>query len=328
MSIPTSTSQLLSDQAMLRANSSGARRGFFDEIFGKRQLYLLALPGLLVILLFQYVPMTGIVMAFKRYNAMDGIYRSPWVGFRNFVFFFTSGNIMRVVANTLILNFFFIVTNAVAQMAVAILLNEMRSVRLRKLSQSLMFFPYFLSWVVIGQIVYGFFSSDVGIVNSVLTRIGLEPVSWYTDASKWRAILVGVQNWRFLGYGSVIYLAVITGLDPGLYESATIDGASRLQMIFRITIPLLLPTVSILTLLAIGRIFFGDFGMIYAVIRDNGILLQTTEVIDSFVYRSMRQTGEFGMSTAIGLCQSILGLILVTLSNRAARLLGEGSSLF
>jgi putative aldouronate transport system permease protein len=328
MNIPTPTRPLDSNGfRSIRRRQTGFA-GFFHEIFAKRQLYLLALPGLLVILAFQYIPMTGIVMAFKRYNAVDGIYRSPWVGFRNFVFFFTSGSILRVVANTLILNFFFIITNAVVQMTTAILLNEIRSVRLRKLNQSLMFFPYFLSWVVIGQIVFGFFSSEVGLINSLLIRMGLEPVSWYTDASKWRAILVGVHNWRFIGYGSVIYLAVLTGLDPGLYESATIDGATRVQMIFRITMPLLLPTASILTLLAIGRIFFGDFGMIYAIVRDNGILLQTTEVIDSYVYRSMRQTGEFGMTTAIGLCQSILGLVLVTLSNRAARMLGEGSSLF
>lgn len=309
--------------------STGDKKSvFFHEISSKWQLYLLALPGIIIIILFHYIPLSGAVMAFKRYNALDGIYRSPWAGFQNFVFFFTSGEIWRIVKNTLILNVLFITTSVLIQMTTAILLNEVKRERLRKFSQSLMFFPYFLSWVVIGQIVHAFFASDVGIVNSFLERFGLEQVSWYSNAEYWRPILVIVYNWKFIGYGSVIYLAVITGLDPGLYESATIDGATRFQMIFRITVPLLVPTASILTLLAIGRIFFGDFGLVYGIIRDNGIILKTTEVIDSYVFRAMRQTGEFGMTSAIGLCQSVLGLILVSISNHYARRLGDGSSLF
>lgn len=309
----------------------GPSRGpgiFRREITTKYQLYLLAVPGLLAIVAFHYVPISGVVMAFKRYNAVDGIFGSPWTGLENFRFFFTSGDMLQITWNTLFLNFLFIVTSVAFQMGAALLLNEVRLVGLRKLSQSMMFLPYFLSWVVIGQIVYGFFSSEFGIVNSLLTRMSIEPVRWYSQARWWRGILVGVYNWRFIGYGSVIYLAVITGLDPAMYESAAIDGASRLQMVSRITIPQLLPTASILTLLAVGRVFFGDFGMIYGIIRDNGILLRTTEVIDSYVFRAMRQTGNFGMASAIGLCQSMLGLVLVSLTNRFARRFGESSALF
>lgn len=301
--------------------------GFFKEMHRNGSLYLLALPGVVFILLFFYIPLTGVVMAFKQYNVVDGIFGSPWVGFKYFKFFFQSDKALSITFNTLYLNFLFIFIGLVFQIGGAILLNEVHNKFFKKTVQSVILLPYFLSWVVISGLVYTFFSMDMGSVNKILEMFGLNAVNWYGDAKYWRPILVGCNLWKWTGYGTIIYLATMAGIDTEIYEAATIDGANRIQKIKYITLPFLSQTVIVLTLLAIGRIFYGDFGMIYSIVKDNGLLLSTTEVIDTYVFRAMRTTGEFSLSTAIGLYQSCAGFVLVLSSNWLAKKV-RGSALF
>lgn len=300
------------------------------ELIRNAPAYAMCIPGLLYFLLFSYIPMAGIVLVFKDYNVVDGIFGSPWTEpwYNNFRFFFSSSRVFEVTCNTLILNLFFLVTSLVCQMGLAILLNELRISSIKKLSQSIVFLPYFMSWVVVGGIVYSFFSNEYGVVNSTLRSLGLDPVKWYQSPQYWRTILIVAHIWKWTGYGSVIYMAAIMGIDSTLYESATIDGASRFKQAWLITVPLLKPTAVILVLMSIGRIFFGDFGMVYGIARDNGIILENIEVIDTYVYRSMRVTGDFSLSTAIGMYQSLMGLVLLTLANWVAKKINDGAGLF
>ena len=300
------------------------------ELIRNAPAYAMCIPSLLYFLLFSYIPMAGIVLVFKDYNVVDGIFGSPWTDpwYNNFRFFFSSSRVLKVTCNTLILNLFFLVTSLVCQMGLAILLNELRISSIKKLSQSIVFLPYFMSWVVVGGIVYSFFSNEYGVVNSTLRSLGMEPVKWYQSPQYWRTILIFAHIWKWTGYGSVIYMAAIMGIDPTLYESATIDGANRFKQAWLITVPLLKPTAVILVLMSIGRIFFGDFGMVYGIARDNGIILESIEVIDTYVYRSMRVTGDFSLSTAIGMYQSFMGLVLLTLANWVAKKINDGTGLF
>lgn len=270
-----------------------------------------------------------IIIAFKNYNVQDGILGSPWAGLKNFEFFFSyASKAFLTTYNTVVLNSLFIVSDLVFQMGFAILLNEIRNTFIKKTTQSIFFFPYFLSWVVVGAIIYNLFSGEYGAINGMLKTLGLAPVSWYTHPEYWKAILVFTNIWRWTGYGSLIYMAAMAGFDTSYYEAAIVDGASKMQRIRYVTIPMLMPTAIVLALFAIGRIFYGDFGMVYGIVRDVGPLLQTTEVIDTYVYRAMRQTGDFALATAIGLYQSIVGSLLVILSNRLSKRLSGGTSLF
>lgn len=303
-------------------------KGFISELVHNKILYLMVLPGILFIIVFAYLPMAGLRMAFTDYNVVDGIFGSPFNGIENFKFFFTSSNDWwRVTRNTLLLNSYFLIAGLVFQIGIAIILNEIKGNTFKKITQSFMFFPYFLSWVVIGAIIYSLFSTDVGVVNTFLKSLGLDPVRWYAEAKFWRSILVGTNIWKWTGYGSIIYLAAMSNFDPALYEAATVDGASKLKQLWHITLPLLLPTAITLTLFSIGRIFYGDFTMIYGIIQQNGTLLDTTEVIDVYVFGAMRSLG-FSISSAIGLYQSIMGFILIVISNKVAKKLNDGNGLF
>jgi putative aldouronate transport system permease protein len=291
--------------------------------------YLMCVPGVVYLFLFCYLPMMYIVIAFKDYNVQDGIFGSPWAGLKNFEFFFSYASKAFVATiNTVVLNTLFIISDVIFQMGFAILLNEIGKTFAKKVIQSILFFPFFLSWVVIGAIIYNLFSGEYGAINGMLKALGLSPVSWYSHPEYWKAILVGTHVWRWTGYGSLIYMAAMAGFDTSCYEAAIVDGASKIQQIRYITIPMLMPTTIILVLFAIGRIFYGDFGMVYGIVRDVGPLLQTTEVIDTYVYRAMRQTGDFSLATAIGIYQSIVGFIIVLFSNRLSKRLSGGTSLF
>jgi putative aldouronate transport system permease protein len=304
------------------------KHGLLRELSIHRQAYLLALAGLLYFLVFNYLPMVGVIIAFKNYRLNLGIFRSPWNGFQNFRFFFTSGHVWRVTRNTLMLNLLFLGCGQLFQVGIALLLNEVRSSAYRRVSQSLMFLPYFMSWVVVAVIAQGFFGTTTGVLNNTLAALGLPAVRWYNTPGIWPAILTGFTIWKWTGYGVVIYLAAISGIDLEYYEAATIDGASRVQQVAHITLPLLVPTIIILVLLAIGRIFYGDFGMIYALVGDNGVLFPYTDVIDTYVYRALRQQMDFGMAGAAGLYQSVMGFALVLLSNWAARRVRPDAALF
>ena len=319
------------------------KRGFVWEMKHNRSLYLMCVPALLLLLAFAYIPMGGIYMAFTNFSAKDGIFGSPYVGFQNFSYFL-SGNpyFWKAVGNTLIINFWGLVLGTILPITIAICMNEVKNGVFKKVSQSAMFFPYFLSWVVVGAILYGFLTSNFrvdrktgeliitganGIANRVLMSVGATPVRWYAEAKHWKTIIILLDVWKWAGYNSIIYMAAMAGFDGSLYEAATIDGASRFQQIRYLTIPMLKPNVVILTLMCIGRIFFGDMGMIWGVVGQNPTVLDEVTVIDTYVYTSMRTMG-FGFSTAIGLCQSVMGLILIVLANTAAKKINDGEGLF
>ncbi len=288
----------------------------------------MCVPALLVLILFCYIPFAGVWMSFTDFNVVDGIFGSPFVGLENFEYFFAKNSMgWKVTYNTLFINFFGILLGLLVPVSIAIFLNEIRSKLFKKLTQSMMFFPYFLSWVVVGAIIYGFFSTDVGVVNHLLAYLGIKPVSWYAQPQYWKGIIIFANVWKWSGYSSIIYMAAMANFDHSLFEAAKVDGANKLQCIINLTIPMLKPTAVVLTLMSIGRIFYGDFGMIYGIIGNNPVLIDEVTVIDTYVYQSMRTLG-FSYSTAIGLFQSVMGLILVTAANKVSKKINEGEGLF
>jgi multiple sugar transport system permease protein/putative aldouronate transport system permease protein len=290
-------------------------------------LYLMCLPALTLLIMFAFVPYFGICIAFNDFNVLDGIFNSPFVGLQHFKNFFRSGMAYIVTWNTLVINFFGIIFGTIVPILLAISLSEVRNRFFKRLTQSFMFFPYFLSWVVIGNLIYSFLANDVGVVNKTLASFGLEGVRWYASPQYWKAILISADLWKWAGYSSIIYLAAMSNFDPTMYEAAKVDGASRFQQVWYLTIPMLKPTVVVLVLMSVGRIFYGDFGMVYGVVRDNPLLADTTTIIDTYVYSSMRIMG-FSYATAVGLMQSVLGLILVVGANSLAKKINDGEGLF
>lgn len=264
------------------------------------------------------------LIAFQRYDyrnntIFDIIFKAKWVGFDNFKFFFSSQNAFRVTWNTIYLNILFIATGTIMAVLLALFLNELKCKWFVKITQSIMLFPSYISWIMVSYILLSLFSTQYGLVNSLMKAVGMEPVNWYTDSSVWPGILVIMKIWKGAGMSAIIFLASITGIDSSLYEAAAIDGAGRLQMMKRITLPLIMPTIVIMTLLSLGKIMYGDFGMIYALVGDNGTLYKTTDIIDTYIFRSMRQIGDMSQSTAIGLFQSGIGFAMVYGSNWLAR---------
>jgi putative aldouronate transport system permease protein len=280
------------------------------------------------VLIFGYFTLPYMAMAFQNYHFLTGLFHSPFVGLKNFEFFFRSNRASLVTFNTIYLNFLFIVSGTFMSVVLALMLNEIRLKRFLKVTQSMMLFPNFLSWIIVSYIVFAFLSTEYGWLYSIIRFLGGNPVSMYSNASFWPAILVVIRIWKGVGMSAVIYMAAITGIDEGLYEAARIDGASKLQEIRYITIPLLIPTVCILTLLAVGKIFYGDFQMIYSLVGDNGILMPTTDVIDTFVFRALRQTGDPAGAMAVGIYQALVGFVLVYGSNRLAKKLFPDGAIF
>ena len=304
------------------------KKGFMKEMKENKLLYLMCLPALTVLLLFCYIPFTGIWMAFTDFNVIDGIFGSKFVGLDNFKYFFIGNSMARIVTfNTLSINLFCIIFGLIVPISIAIFFNEVKGKLFKKITQSAMFFPYFLSWVVVGAIIYGFFARDVGLVNRVREMLGYDAISWYASPQYWKPIIIFANVWKWSGYNSIIYMAAMSGFDASLFEAAEIDGANKLQRIWYLTLPMLRSTAVVLVLLSVGRIFYGDFGMIYGIVGNNPSLSDAVAVIDTYVYSSMKILG-FSYSTAIGLYQSIMGLILVTLANRFAKKINDGEGLF
>jgi len=291
-------------------------------------ILLMLLPAVAFYLLFAYLPMAGIVIAFKRYDYAGGIFGSAWNGLDNFRFFFESGDAWTVTRNTALYNIAFIAVNNFLQIVAAILLFEIGGKWFKKLAQSIMFLPYFISWVVVGAIAYNLLSYDIGTVNVMLGGLGLAPIDIYNTPSYWPYILIAVSAWKALGYGTVMYLAAIAGIDTEMYEAAEIDGANIFQRIRKVTLPNLYPTTIILVLLAVGNIFRGDFGMFYNMIGNNGILFSKTDVIDTFVFRSLITSNDIGMSAAAGVFQSVLGFATIMTVNYAVRKYDKDRALF
>lgn len=277
-------------------------------------LFLLGTPALFLIFLFSYIPMMGTVIAFQDYSPRT-MFNSPWVGFRNFRLLVESPLVMRLIINTLTLNAMFIVATTFFAVTSALLLNEIRLVSFKRIAQSIMFLPFFMGWTVVAMVLYGLIDYQVGTINAFLSRMDMERVIITDNADLWPWILTLIRVWKGTGAGCIIYLAVLTSVDPQLYEAAAIDGASRWQRMRFISLPGLVPVIILLVLLDIGRIFFGDFGMIYAVIGDKAQLYRTTDVIDTYLLRALRTNSNYGFSAAVGLVQSVLGLICIFGSN-------------
>ena len=291
-------------------------------------LYVMALPGLIYLFINNFMPLPGLVLAFKKYNAKKGIFGSPFVGLKNFKYLFVTKDAFIITRNTILYNLAFIVINTILAIAVAILLAEMTS-KMKKVYQCLILLPYMISMVVVSYLVFGFLSTENGFINNtVLRTLGMEPISWYMKKQYWPFILVFVNAWKVIGYNCIIHLAAILGIDRSIYESAAIDGASKWAQIKNITIPLLKPTAIMLTLLAIGRIFYSDFGLFYQVPQNQGALFSVTNTIDTYVYRGLLELGDMSMASAAGLYQSVIGFILILSANWAIRKIDPESAMF
>ncbi len=291
-------------------------------------LYIMALPGLLYLFINNYMPLPGLVLAFKKYNAKKGIFGSKNVGFKNFKYLFATKDAFVITRNTILYNVVFIIVNTVLAVFVAILLAEMTS-KLKKTYQIIILLPFMISMVIVSYLVFGFLSNDNGFLNNtILKALGKEPVQWYMQKQYWPFILVFVNAWKVIGYNCIIYLSSILGIDRSIYESASIDGAGKWTQIAKITIPLLKPTIIMMTLLAVGRIFYSDFGLFYQVPQNQGALFSVTNTIDTYVYRGLLELGDMSMASAAGLYQSVVGFICILAANLIVRKLDSESALF
>ncbi len=292
-------------------------------------LYLMMLPGAVYLIINNYFPMFGLVIAFKQINFSKGILASPWVGFDNFKFLFATNDAVVITRNTLLYNIVFILLGTVIGILFAMFICDTVSKKLKKVYQSAILFPYLMSMVVVGYIVFAFFSMDNGILNkTILPMFGVDTISWYNSPKYWPFILTFVHIWKGTGYSCLIYISSINGIDPTFFEAAELDGASKWQQIRYITLPSLVPSIVTLTLLSIGKIFYSDFGLFYQVPRNSGLLYSTTNTIDTYVYRGLMVQGNVGMASAAGFYQSIVGFVLVLISNLIVRKLSEENALF
>lgn len=292
-------------------------------------LWILALPALVLLVLFSYIPMAGMVIVFKDYNFLKGIWASPWAGFKNFEFFFYNmDNALRATKNTLILNGLHMFFGTLTAIALAIMFSEIRHKKYLKITQTISIFPHFLSWAVIGGIATAFLSYDKGLINSLIVALGGERIALYNTAAYWPAILTVFNVWKSAGYSAIVYYATISGFDTSYYEAAEVDGATLWQRIIHITLPMLLPTICILTLMSIGRIFYGDLAMMMSMHNLNPMLYATVDIIDTFVYRSITELGDYSMSSAVSLYQSLFGFVLVLSSNYIVSRFSSESKLF
>jgi putative aldouronate transport system permease protein len=286
-----------------------------------------AIPALLVFV-FNYLPMAGIVIAFKNYRYDDGIFGSRWVGFKNFEYFIKSNDFLKITWNTLSLNFLFIVFGLISAVLLAVILYELRSRALTKIYETVLITPHFLSWVVAGYMAYALLNPEYGIVNGFLKSAGLSGISFYTKPEMWPAILTVVSVWKRLGMDCVIYYAALMGVDSSLFEAAEIDGASKIQRTWYILLPSLIPIITIMSILKVGSIFRADFGLFYQLTRNVGALYSTTDVIDTYVFRTMRVVGNMSLSSAVGFMQSIVGFALVVTTNYLSKKIDADSGLF
>jgi len=292
-------------------------------------LLLIAAPGLAYLLINNYIPMLGIVIAFKNVDFGKGLFKSDWAGLKNFEFLFKTSDAFIMIRNTLLYNVAFIILGTVVAILIAVLMYEISRLFCSKIFQAGLVLPNLISMVIVSYIVYAFLSADRGFINaSILKGLGAQPVSWYSEAKYWPVILAIVNIWKTAGYSSIIYIAAIAGIDQVMYEAARIDGAGKLRQIFRITLPQLKPTITVMVLFAIGRIFSSDFGLFYQVPMNSGAVYSTTQTIDTYVYRALMQLGDIGMSSAAGVFQSVVGFALVLGANYLVRRVDPDSALF
>ncbi|MCI8405168.1 MAG: sugar ABC transporter permease [Clostridia bacterium] len=310
-----------------RSVNRSLKPSFLQDVKRNPWLYLLCLPAILFFIIFSYIPMAGLYIAFVDYRPLKGIWGSAFVGFENFKAFFATNNWITVTSNTLLLNVLFIAATTVTSVAIAIMLAEISNKWLKKIAQSIVILPHFMSWTIVSMLSVALLSAN-GVINQLITAVGGKTIEFYNTASVWPAILVFLKVWQGAGFGSIVYLATITGIDSSIYEAASVDGASKTQCIFKITLPMLKNTIIMLTIMSVGKIFNGDFGMIYAMVGSNSILYPTTDVIDTYLFRQLLENPSMGQTAAVGLIQSILGFTFVVLCNKVANKWSPESALF
>jgi len=310
----SATKSLARSRSRNSTRKAGGVQQFIRYVRENYLLFVLGAPALIFIFLFSYIPMMGTIIAFQDYSPRT-MFFSEWVGFRNFRLLTESPLAFRLIANTLQLNAMFILATTFFAVLTALLLNEIRLMYYKRLTQSLMFLPFFMGWTIVSMVLFGLIDYQVGTINAFLVKMGMERVIVTDKPELWPWILTAIRVWKGTGAGCIIYLATLVSVDPQLYEAAAIDGASRIQRIRFISLPALVPVIILLVLLDIGRIFFGDFGMIYAVIGDKAQLYETTDVIDTYLLRALRNNSNFGFSAAVGLLQSVMGFICIYGSN-------------
>ena len=308
----------------IKAGWRGRRRNWETNL----ALTMMALPGVIMLFVFAYLPMVGLVIAFKDYKFAEGIWGSVWVGLDNFRFLFGTDQAWRITRKTLLMISLVIFTGTVASLTIAILMNEIYTSKISKYYQTMLFFPHFISWIIVSYFVFGFLNGDTGLVNKFLKLFGVDTIAWYRAPEYWPGILTLANLWNGVGFGSIVYLAGILGIDTQLFEAAKIDGATKWQQIRYIMLPMLLPLIIILVLLSIGRIFNADFGLFFFVPRDTPMLYSTTDVIDTFVYRSLVELGDISMAAAAGFYQSFVGFVMVVAANWIVRRINQDYSLF
>jgi putative aldouronate transport system permease protein len=312
----------------IKTSKEGIMSAIFKELKRKKILFLMLLPAFIHVLVFSYLPMAGSVLAFKQFRYNLGIFKSPWVGFDNFRFFFISGDALRVTMNTLLYNLVFIVVNNFLEISFAVILSEISGRYFKKITQSAMFLPYFISWVIAGVIVYNFFNYEFGVFNGLMKSMGLPPVDVYNSSNWWRVLLVFFSAWKNVGYGTVIYLSAVMGIDQEMFDAAEIDGANLYQRIKHIIVPSLVPTMMILLLLSISSIFRGDFGLFYQLVGTNPLVYDATDIIDTYVFRSLMTSPDIGMAAAAGCFQSVICFVTILVVNKAVKRVQSDYALF
>ena len=304
------------------------KHGFMQELKKNRSLFLMLLPSVVLVIVLAYLPMAGLVLAFKNYRFNLGVFGSEWNGIENFRYLFSSGTGWLITKNTIVFNLINLATSQILAILIAIFISEINRRLFKKVTQSLIFLPYFISWVIVGTFVFAIFNYETGLLNSLLTAVGAEPVNVYDMPRIWPVIIACFNAWKWCGYNSVIYIAAIAGVDAEIYEAAAVDGANIFQRIHRIMLPSIFPTVITMLLLNIGRILRGDFEMFYQIVGNNGQLYNATDVVDTFVFRSLLQNSNLGMSAAASLYQSLLCFIIIMLVNYIVKRIDDSYALF
>lgn len=291
-------------------------------------LYIMLIPGFLYLLINNYIPLAGLVIAFKNVNFTKGIWASDWCGFKNFKFLFATKDAWVITRNTILYNLAFIVIGTSFAILIAILICDMRSKKFTKFAQSIVILPSLISMVVVAVLTYAILSTNSGVLNKILNVFGIDSINWYSTPGAWPFILLIVYLWKNAGFQCILFIASIIGISSDYFEAAKIDGASKWKQIRYITLPLIKPTIIMVVILALGKIFYSDFGLFYQVTRDSGALFSTTNTIDTYVFRGLTQLGDIGMSSAAGFYQSIVGFALVLISNLIIRKTSKESALF
>ncbi|SDC94679.1 putative aldouronate transport system permease protein [Paenibacillus sp. UNCCL117] len=298
-----------------------------NVVYENAALWLLALPTVVLLFIFNYIPMGGLIVAFKDYRYNLGILGSEWIGFQNFAFFLNSLDAWRITRNTLLYGITFIIVGIFFAVLIALLLYEVKNKLALKFFQTTMTIPRFLSWVIVSYITYLFLSPTQGVLNDILTGMGLAPVMWFNEVKAWPFIIVLVNLWKHIGLDCIMYYALLMGIDSEQFEAAKIDGANRFQQALHISLPALMPLMIILGILQLANIFRGDFGLFFQIPRDVGLLYPATDIIDTYVFRGLRG-GDIGPAAAVGFFQSVVGLITVVIANAAVKKISPQNSLY